>query len=288
VGRWGASRRIRSDNGSEFISEALLGWLTAKGTERQGGGDMARKLLQRMFPMDQHHVMGLHAILGRLMPETGRILDLGCGANTALARYRSSGREVWGADFKAHSQLRFPEWFRPLGPGGSIPFPNDSFDLVVTIMVMEHIATPAPFFREVARVLRPGGCFVGHTISGSHYVTWLRRLVGLLPHSFNQWLVRKLYGRREEDTFPAFYRLNRRVQIEHACRLVGLSNPVLTRYAEPGYFRFFEPLQAAAIITDWLLERVASGWGRLYLTVMTRKEDSNTLFYPDTAGKQAA
>src|SRR5438874_3710601 len=131
-----------------------------------------------MFPREQHHVEGLHTILHRLMPETGRILDLGCGANSELAHYRSPDREVWGTDFEAHAQLCQPEWFRPLGSGGSIPFPDDSFDLVVAIMVMEHVATPAHFFREVARVLRRGGYFVGHTISGIHYVTWLRRLIG--------------------------------------------------------------------------------------------------------------
>ena len=33
IGRRGAPRRIRSDNGSEFICEALRGWLPGKGTE---------------------------------------------------------------------------------------------------------------------------------------------------------------------------------------------------------------------------------------------------------------
>jgi putative transposase len=33
IGRRGASKRIRSDNGSEFIGEALTGWLRGKGSE---------------------------------------------------------------------------------------------------------------------------------------------------------------------------------------------------------------------------------------------------------------
>jgi putative transposase len=33
IGRHGAPRQIRSDNGSEFICEALLGWMTKKGVE---------------------------------------------------------------------------------------------------------------------------------------------------------------------------------------------------------------------------------------------------------------
>jgi SAM-dependent methyltransferase len=228
-------------------------------------------MLRRFFPQDQHHVRGLEAILNWLMPQSGRVLDLGCGANDALAAYRTPEREVWGCDFQAHSQLCHPSWFRSLGAGGSIPFPDDYFDLVVTIMVMEHVMQPAEFLREVARVLRPGGHFVGHTISGSHYVTWLRRLFGLMPHQVSQWLVRLLYRRAEEDTFPTYYRLNRRVQIERACIEAGLSAPALTRYADPGYFQICRPLEHAAIVTDWLLDSLAAGWGRLYLTATTQK-----------------
>ena len=33
IGRRGAPRSIRSDNGSEFVCEALTGWLPAQGTE---------------------------------------------------------------------------------------------------------------------------------------------------------------------------------------------------------------------------------------------------------------
>ena len=236
-----------------------------------GGNGLTEKLLKVLFPTDRHHMTGLHEIIGGLLPQTGRVLDLGCGANTTLSAYRTSGREVWGTDVAPKPQLRHAEWFRPLGPGGSIPFADASFDLIVAVMVMEHVAEPAPFFVEVARALRPGGHFVGHTISGSHYVTWIRRLLGILPHSLNQLLVRTLYGRPKEDTFPAFYRLNRRAQIVRACRQAGLGEPAIARYADPGYFRFLGPVQEAAIVADWALERIAQGWGRLYMTVTTRK-----------------
>lgn len=232
---------------------------------------MSERLLKILFPTDQHHVEGLHAIVSRLLPANGRMLDLGCGPNAEFMRYRTSSREVWGADFTAHPEMRDAEWFRPLGPGGSIPFDDGSFDMVVTVMVMEHIADPAHFIREVARVLRPGGHFVGHTISGNHYVTWVRRAVGVLPHGFNQWLVRKLYGRSEADTFPAHYRLNRRSQLARACVEASLSAPEIVRYADPGYFKFLGPLQELFIAADRVLELAAPGMGRLYLTATARK-----------------
>jgi hypothetical protein len=51
------------------------------------------------------------------------------------------------------------------------------------------------FLDAVARVLKPSGYFIGQSISGDHYVTWIRRAFGLLPHPLNQLIVKKLYGR---------------------------------------------------------------------------------------------
>lgn len=39
-------------------------------------------------------------------------------------------------------------------------FDDASFDLVVTLDVMEHVNDPAAVFREVRRTLRPGGCYL--------------------------------------------------------------------------------------------------------------------------------
>ena len=180
-------------------------------------------------------------------PERGRVLDLGCGVNADLENYRTPDREVWGTDFQAHPELQHPEWFRLLGNGGRIPFPDDHFDSVTAVMVLEHVADPRAFLSEVARVLRPGGRFIGHTISGTHYVTFIRRLFGLLPHAVNQTLVKKLYGRAEADTFPAFYRLNTEAACGGSAMRLGWTRRV-RRYADPGYFRFARPLETAAIL----------------------------------------
>src|SRR5262245_54382743 len=141
---------------------------------------MTPEALRLYFPEDDHHQAGFHRVVEPHQPYVGRMLDLGCGANDEMARYRWEKREVWGADFKAHSKLKHPEWFRLLGPGGEIPFPDNHFDIVSSVMVLEHVADPLKFLREVARVTRPGGVFVGHTVSATHYVTIIRRAFGLL------------------------------------------------------------------------------------------------------------
>ncbi len=232
---------------------------------------MSWEAVLRYFPNELHHEEGFHRTVEPHQPYRGRMLDLGCGANHEMARYRWAEREVWGTDFHAHSRLQYPEWFRPLGPNGEIPFPNRHFDIVSSVMVLEHVVDPVRFLREVERVLRPGGVFIGHTVSAKHYVTWIRRAIGLLPHSFNQFLVRKLYGRAYEDTFPALYRMNTEESLRRASRRAGLVLEQIRRYASPNYFHFSKWTQELALLTDWLLEKIGPGWGRLYFTVTLRK-----------------
>jgi SAM-dependent methyltransferase len=232
---------------------------------------MSRAFFERWFPGEPNNGQGFYTELAQVLPATGRILDLGCGANYHLAFFRSPEREVWGTDLERHPQLAHPEWFRQMPPDATIPFDDASFDLVATFMVVEHVADPAAFLGEVARVLRPGGHFVAHTISSRHYVTWVRRLLGVLPHRWTQRLTRRLYGREEHDTFPTRYRMNTPRRITRLAAPFGFESVRLQRYACAGYFEFSRLLFRGAVITDWTLERLLPGWGRVYFTATYRK-----------------
>lgn len=225
----------------------------------------------RWFPGELNHDTGFHDIMAEKMPPTGRLLDLGCGNNFALGRYRSPEREVWGADFAAHPELHHPDWFRLLGNDGKIPFPDRNFDVVSSFMVMEHVAEPDAFFAEIARVLKPNGIYVGQSIHSLHYVTWIRQSFDLLPHRWVQMLVKKLYGRQECDTFPTQYRLNRRGRIRRAANAAHLSWEGWKCYASQGYFHFSPLLTRFAILCDWTLNQLRPDLGKIYFTVVLRK-----------------
>ena len=44
--------------------------------------------------------------------------------------------------------------------GFELPFPDDSFDLVTTFQVLEHVPDPTAFLQEIKRVARPGGTVI--------------------------------------------------------------------------------------------------------------------------------
>jgi ubiquinone/menaquinone biosynthesis C-methylase UbiE len=94
---------------------------------------------------------------------------------------------------------------RILGTLERLPFRAESFDVATANMVVEHLGSPAAMLEEVNRVLRPGGLFILHTPNRNAVMI---RVAAAMPQSMKNFLARLLEGRREEDVFPAFYRMN--------------------------------------------------------------------------------
>jgi len=94
----------------------------------------------------------------------GRGLDVGCGTGALAARLADAGYEMAGVD-PSEGMLevlrdRAPAVEAVQGDGTDIPFPDDSFELVLCVAVMHHIADADAVratLAEMTRVARPGG-----------------------------------------------------------------------------------------------------------------------------------
>lgn len=101
--------------------------------------------------------------LGRPMGTAMSILDFGCGAGREVYRLRDCGYEnVLGVDLGDYLQLRAPgdsRWFSlSLDPHVyRLPYPDNSFDLVYSTQVLEHLRFYEPALSEIRRVLKPDG-----------------------------------------------------------------------------------------------------------------------------------
>ncbi len=123
----------------------------------------------------------------------------------------------------------------------SLPFSDASFDLVTSNMVVEHLPAPLTTFRELSRVLVPGGTLMVHTPNTRNYLVFANIVAKkFLPRSMFLKLMHD--NRKEEDIFPTFYRANNASALRKLGESVDLQSEFVRflTYPQP-YSRFFAP-----------------------------------------------
>ena len=87
----------------------------------------------------------------------GRVLDLGCARGSYSIKIKEMGYDVVAAD--AHSDFLYKDEieFRLCDATKKLPFPNDSFDYVLLVELVEHLRNPYFLMNEINRILRKGG-----------------------------------------------------------------------------------------------------------------------------------
>ena len=109
------------------------------------------------YPGSLSNGNGLTRELVSWFPRAGpgdMMLDMGCGDRRCEPILRLTGHEYVGMDIAGAE----PDI---LGIGEALPFRDESFDFVFTLSVVPHTAHPLVVMREINRVLRPGGTYVG-------------------------------------------------------------------------------------------------------------------------------
>lgn len=87
----------------------------------------------------------------------GRVLDAGAGQGYLARRLKDAGMQVEACDF-LEENFRCPDIpFRKADLNLGLPYPDQHFDCVVSVEVIEHIENHFTFARELVRVTRPGG-----------------------------------------------------------------------------------------------------------------------------------
>lgn len=158
---------------NETFAEALQ-WLWGDGHLAPGG------------------VEDVEALLAGVEIEGREVLDIGCGLGviTLMLAKKYGAKTVVGIDVEQHlidhstkraaaaeasDRVSF-EFVEP----GPLPFADASFDVVFTKDVIVHIPDKEKFYKDIIRVLKPGGVLVGSD--------WLRGGEGHYSETADQWL----------------------------------------------------------------------------------------------------
>jgi SAM-dependent methyltransferase len=177
-----------------------------------------------------------------------RVLDWGCGKGQVSFLLRKAGAKVTSCDLATTSDdSSFGQETPILAKAGipvvslqhafQLPFPQESFDIVLSFGVLEHVENDLASLREIHRVLVPSGLFFCFYLP--YCLSWTQNLAHLLGNYYHQ----RLY---KESTLQQLLRESDFDVLDIWHRQLFPKNTV--RY--PGY-RLFERLDQILADDSW-------------------------------------
>lgn len=136
------------------------------------------QLKQGWYTADDHPIALLRAEnrvripwIQKQIPPRSHVLDLGCGAGFLCNALALDGHNVSGVDLsetslataRLHDTTQSVQYL--CNHVYSLPFSNNSFDVVCAMDILEHIEEPQLLLAEASRVLKKGGLFFFHTFN---------------------------------------------------------------------------------------------------------------------------
>ena len=108
-----------------------------------------------------------------------KILEVGCGEGTKLQKIHATHKTGVDISATAIAQAKHKIDRAIIADAENLPFPDKTYDAVLSLFSLEHFQHPRAVLREIARVLKPGGelviltpnfgapnraspCFTGH------------------------------------------------------------------------------------------------------------------------------
>lgn len=211
------------------------------------------------------------AVRAQLRPGQ-RILDLGSGAKPFLAPdERPAGVHYAGLDISAEELEKAPEGSYDAGYVADAVQRRedlvDSFDLVISYQVLEHVKPLAAVLENMRAYLVPGGTMVSK-FSGTFSIFGLVNRV--IPHRVSVWALHRFLGDDPERVFPAYY---------DRCWDSAL-HPLLEPWSEvridplymgAEYLSFVRPAQALYVgAEEWWARRDIRNLAAYYIVTATR------------------
>lgn len=143
-----------------------------------------------------------------------------------------------------------------LGSAQFLPFKKESFHLVFSDWVLEHIADPTQVTAEIYRVLKPSGCFIFRTGNLRHYSY---AIAAHTPHWFHELVANPVRGLPSDkgDPYPTYYRMNTRQTVRRVLTQARLvEEDLFTVEAEPSYLMFSVPSFLLGVAYERLVNRI--------------------------------
>ncbi len=132
-----------------------------------------------LYAKDHRHLDSFEkGELMRILPplENKAILDLGSGDGRVIGHIKSKhglkNLDITAVDISEEmlkiAKKNYPEIKTVQADAKALPFPDETFDIVISTFLIVHIRDIDKFFDEVYRILKPGGTFIFTNINQRH------------------------------------------------------------------------------------------------------------------------
>ena len=136
----------------------------------------------------------------KLLPLEGRLLEIGAGTGWQAQALQNQGYDVSGIDIPSSNLKDDRIWPVTDYDGKNIPFENNTFDIVFSSNVLEHIYD---FQAEIERVLKPGGIVI-HILPSSSWRLWSN-----ITEILKKWRPPLIHGEHAGNSFIEIYYFSR-------------------------------------------------------------------------------
>jgi glycosyltransferase involved in cell wall biosynthesis/ubiquinone/menaquinone biosynthesis C-methylase UbiE len=180
----------------------------------QHAGDAPKHTLQWFLNVEAHRYGDYGPWMPEVMEFSGHsgeeVLEVGGGMGTDLAQFARHGAKVTDVDLSGGHLALARENFALRGLDGrfvhhdaeTLPFPDNSFDVVYSNGVIHHTPNTTTAVREIHRVLRPGGraIVMVYAENSWHYWRQLVWFLGLQQGQLATWSIGEIMSRSVERT----------------------------------------------------------------------------------------
>lgn len=150
-------------------------------------GYMAAQARDFLYAPEPSRARGYSRLLNLLESKAAHgasLLDVGCAAGLFVKEAKDRGFDAYGCDYSAaaiaYGKEHFGVHIIP-SMAEDIDAPDDHYDVVTILHVIEHMPDPMRVMRELRRVLKPGGLLLMETVNYRAHHVIEKHLQFLIP-----------------------------------------------------------------------------------------------------------